>query len=109
MTDTHNSSDWYFRFGYAAGKVPRPTRVDELLIPPLLLEGRAEGCPGVPEYLAKKGMGLTAWTLLPEVLVGIAADLADPTVINSNWACKNTGLDEGAGALIMSWFKQHNS
>ena len=76
---------------------------------PLLLDGRAEELSRRSwSYLARKGMGLTAWTLVPGVLAA-SADLADPTVIKSNWACKNTGLDEGAGALIMNWFRQHNS
>ena len=53
-------------------------------------------------------MGLTAWTLVPEVLAA-SANLARPTVIKSDWACTNTGLDEGAGSPIMTWFRQHNS
>jgi hypothetical protein len=42
-------------------------------------------------------------------VLAASANLADPTVIKSNWVCKKTGLDEGAGALIMNWFRQHNS
>jgi hypothetical protein len=64
--------------------------------------------PAFLSYLARKGMGLTAWTLVPGVLAA-STDLANPTVIESDWACTNTGLDEGAGSLIMNWFKQHNS
>ena len=44
----------------------------------------------------------------PGVLAA-SADLADPTVIRSDWACADTGLDEGAGSAIMNWFRQHNS
>ena len=84
----HNSTDWYTRFGYAAGKVPMTdTEWTNYSSTPLLLGGRAEGCPGVPEATwAEKGMGLTAWTLTPGVLAA-SADLADPTVIKSDWAC----------------------
>jgi hypothetical protein len=42
-------------------------------------------------------------------VLAASANLADPTVIRSDWACVNTGLDEGAGAAIMAWFRQHNS
>ncbi len=53
-------------------------------------------------------MGLLAWTLTPGVLAA-SGNLADPTVIRSDWACTDAGLDEGAGSAIMNWFKRHNS
>ena len=109
MTDTHNSTDWYSRFGYAAGKVPMTdTEWTNYSSTRSCWADAPKTVPAFLKYLARKGMGLTAWTLVPGVLAA-SADLADPTVIRSNWACKNTGLDEGAGALIMNWFKQHNS
>ncbi len=52
-------------------------------------------------------MGLMAWTLVPGVLVE-SANLADPTRIKKNWACKN-GLDQGAGHQIMQFFRKYNS
>ena len=64
--------------------------------------------PAFLHYLGRHGMGLIAWTLTPGVLAA-SADLADPTVIRSDWACADTGLDEGAGSAIMNWFRQHNS
>jgi hypothetical protein len=64
--------------------------------------------PAFLHYLASHGMGLMAWTLTPGVLAA-SADLADPTVIRSDWACEDTGLDEGAGSAIMNWFREHNS
>ena len=64
--------------------------------------------PAFLDYLGRHGMGLMAWTLTPGVLAA-SADLADPTVIRSDWACEDTGLDEGAGRAIMNWFRQHNS
>ena len=44
-------------------------------------------------YLARRHLGLMAWTLSLGVLVE-SGNLADPTRIKSNWACKN-GLDQG--------------
>ena len=109
VTATHNSTDWYLRFGYAAKKVPMTdTEWTNYSSRRSCWKDAPKSVPAFLKYLAKKGMGLTAWTLVPGVLAK-SADLADPTVIKSNWACKNTGLNEGAGALIMNWFKQHNS
>jgi hypothetical protein len=109
VTATHNSTDWYLRFGYAAKKVPMTdTEWTNYSSRRSCWKDAPKSVPAFLKYLAKKGMGLTAWTLVPGVLAK-SADLADPTVIKSNWACKNTGLNEGAGALIMNWFRQHNS
>ena len=52
-------------------------------------------------------MGLMAWTLSLGVLVE-SGNLADPTRIKSNWACKN-GLNQGAGHQIMQFFRRYNS
>ena len=52
-------------------------------------------------------MGLMAWTLSLGVLVE-SGNLADPTRIKSNWACKN-GLNQGAGHQIMQFFRRNNS
>jgi hypothetical protein len=109
VTATHNSTDWYLRFGYAAKKVPMTdTEWTNYSSRRSCWKDAPKSVPAFLKYLAKKGMGLTAWTLVPGVLAA-SSDLADPTVIKSNWACKNTGLNEGAGALIMNWFRQHNS
>jgi len=105
----HDPADWYTRFGYAAKQVPMTdTEWTNYSSTRSCWKNAPKSAPAFLSYLARKGMGLTAWTLVPGVLAA-SADLADPTVIKSNWACKNTGLDEGAGALIMNWFKQHNS
>jgi hypothetical protein len=105
----HNSADWYTRFGYAAKKVPMTdTEWTNYSSTRSCWADAPKSVPAFLNYLARKGMGLTAWTLIPGVLAA-SADLANPTVIRSNWACVNTGLDEGAGAAIMTWFQQHNS
>lgn len=65
----------------------------------------------VPQYLSylqRKHIGMTVWTLQKGVMSASSTDLSIPTQIKSDWQCKN-GLDEGAGSLVMSWFKQNNS
>jgi hypothetical protein len=105
----HDSSDWYTRFGYAAGKVPMTdAEWTNYSSTRSCWANAPKSVPAFLSYLARKGMGLTAWTLTPGVLVA-SADLADPTVIKSDWACTNSGLNEGAGTAIMKWFEQHNS
>ncbi len=105
----HDEAEWDTRFGYAAGKVPMTDA--EWTNYSSIRACWADAPTSVPaflDYLARKGMGLLAWTLTPGVLAA-SADLADPTVIRSDWACADTGLDEGAGSAIMNWFRQHNS
>ncbi|MGI8449558.1 MAG: cellulase family glycosylhydrolase [Streptosporangiaceae bacterium] len=105
----HDPADWYTRFGYAARQVPMTdTEWTNYSSTRSCWANAPTSAPAFLSYLARKGMGLTAWTLVPGVLAA-SPDLADPTVIKSDWACKDTGLDEGAGSLIMNWFKQHNS
>ncbi len=109
VTVPHDSADWYTRFGFAAKKVPMTdTEWTQYSSNRSCWSNAPKTAPAFLSYLARKGMGLTAWTLTPGVLAA-SSDLADPTVIKSDWACKNAGLDEGAGALIMNWFRQHNS
>jgi hypothetical protein len=105
----HDSADWYTRFGYAAKKVPMTdTEWTNYSSTRSCWADAPRSVPAFLNYLARKGMGLTAWTLVPGVLAA-SANLANPTVIRSDWACANTGLDEGAGAAMMTWFRQHNS
>jgi hypothetical protein len=105
----HNPADWYTRFGYAAKQVPMTdTEWTNYSSTRSCWADAPTSVPAFLGYLARKGMGLTAWTLVPEVLAA-SADLAHPTVIRSNWACQDIGLDEGAGSAIMNWFRLHNS
>jgi hypothetical protein len=105
----HNPAEWDKRFGKAAGQVPMTDA--EWTNYSSTRSCWADAPTSVPaflHYLGRHGMGLLAWTLTPGVLAA-SADLADPTVIRSDWACADTGLDEGAGSAIMTWFRQHNS
>ena len=105
----HNPAEWYRRFGYAAGKVPMTdAEWTNYSSTRSCWADAPKSVPAFLSYLGRNGMGLLAWTLTPGVLAA-SADLADPTVIKSDWACTNSGLDEGAGAAIMSFFRQHNS
>ena len=105
----HNPADWYTRFGYAAKKVPMTdTEWTNYSSTRSCWADAPTSVPAFLSYLARKGLGLTAWTLTQGVLAA-SDNLGDPTVIRSDWACADTGLDEGAGAAIMSWFQQHNS
>jgi hypothetical protein len=105
----HNPAEWDRRFGNAAGKVPMTdAEWTNYSSTRSCWANAPTSVPAFLAYLASKGMGLTAWTLTPGVLAA-SADLADPTTIRSDWACQDTGLDEGAGAAIMTWFRQHNS
>jgi len=64
-------------------------------------------------YLAELGIGLSGYQLQPGVLVNSDGNLTDPTTINAQtWSCLSQAEPQpgqGAGALLMAWFKQHNS
>jgi endoglucanase len=57
-------------------------------------------------YLARLGVGMTAWALRKHVLIE-SDNLWDPTRIKSSWGCTRA-LDQGAGRQVMNWYKQHN-
>ena len=105
----HDPAEWYKRFGKAAGQVPMTdAEWTNYASTRSCWANAPTSVPAFLHYLGRHGMGLMAWTLAPGVLAA-SADLADPTVIRSDWACEDTGLDEGAGSSIMNWFRQHNS
>jgi hypothetical protein len=105
----HNPAEWHHRFGFAAGKIPMTdAEWTNYSSTRACWANAPTSVPAFLHYLGRHGMGLLAWTLSPGVLAA-SADLADPTVIRSDWACRDAGLDEGAGAAIMNWFRQHNS
>ena len=105
----HDAAEWYHRFGKAAGQVPMTdAEWTNYSSTRACWADAPTSVPAFLHYLGRHGMGLLAWTLSPGVLAA-SADLADPTVIRSDWACTDSGLDEGAGSAIMNWFRQHNS
>lgn len=57
-------------------------------------------------FLAAHGMGMTAWSLSPGVMLR-SRSLNDPTRIGRGWGCRD-GIDQGAGHQEMAWFELHN-
>jgi endoglucanase len=108
VTAPHNAAYWNTRFGNNAAVVPMTdTEWTNYASTRSCWANAPKSVPRLLQYLAQHHMGLMAWTLIPGVLVE-SANLADPTRIKSNWACKN-GLDEGAGHQIMQFFRKYNS
>jgi hypothetical protein len=69
--------------------------------------------PEYLQYLYSHGVGLNAYQLQPGYLIKSYRNLGDPTTINARtWSCLPNAEPQpgqGAGSLIMAWFKQHNS
>jgi endoglucanase len=108
VTAPHNAAYWNTRFGNNASVVPMTdTEWTNYASTRSCWANAPKSVPRLLQYLARHHMGLMAWTLIPGVLVE-SANLADPTRIKSNWACKN-GLDEGAGHQIMQFFRKYDS
>jgi hypothetical protein len=68
--------------------------------------------PEFLQYLDTLGIGLSAYQLKPGYLVKSADDLTDPTTINAQtWSCVSNAEPQpgqGAGSLLMAWFRQRN-
>ncbi len=68
--------------------------------------------PEYLQYLAAHGIGLNVYQLQPGYMIKSYGNLADPTTINAGtWSCVSTHEaqpGQGAGALVMAWFKQRN-
>jgi hypothetical protein len=69
--------------------------------------------PEFLQYLAAHGIGLSAYQLQPGVLIKSDDNLTDPTTIDAQtWSCLSQAEPQpgqGAGSLLMAWFRQHNS
>jgi Cellulase (glycosyl hydrolase family 5) len=108
VASPHNAAYWNTRFGNNASAVPMTdTEWTNYASTRSCWANAPKSVPALLHYLAQHRMGLMAWTLAPGVLVE-SSNLADPTRIKSNWACKN-GLDQGAGHQIMQFFRKYNS
>ncbi len=121
----HDKSGWYADFGYLIGTHVAPV-VDgewtnyepiQTIAPTIVPTSCWQDAPtAVPEYLAylsSLGIGLNGYDLQPGFLIRSDANLGNPTTINARtWTCQSGSEqqpDQGAGALVMAWFKQHNS
>ena len=69
--------------------------------------------PEFLQYLAAHGIGLSAYQLEPGFLVKSSGNLGDPTTIDARtWSCLSQAEPQpgqGAGSLVMAWFRQRNS
>jgi hypothetical protein len=70
----------------------------------------------VPEYfqyLAAHGIGLNAYQLQPGYLIKSYANMAGPTTITAqSWSCaanSESQPGQGAGSLLIAWYRQQNS
>jgi hypothetical protein len=110
----HSRAQWYADFGWVVFRHIAPVVDAEWTN---FAAAKSECWPDAPEavpafllYLARRGIGLTAYQLKKGLLIR-TKNLADPTHINTSgrrkWRCVD-GLDEGAGADLMSWFRHHN-
>jgi Cellulase (glycosyl hydrolase family 5) len=68
--------------------------------------------PAFLKYLAAHGIGLSAYTLQQGYLIKSSSNMDVPNTINAKtWTCQTSQESQpgqGAGAEIMSWFKQRN-
>jgi hypothetical protein len=110
----HDAAQWYTDFGWVIFRHIGPVVAAEWTN---YAAAKPECWPDAPtavsaflRYLARLGIGLTAYQLKKGLLIR-TTKLTDPTRIvtsgRSVWRCAN-GLDEGAGADLLSWFRQHN-
>ncbi len=69
--------------------------------------------PAYLEYLSAHRVGLNVYQLQPGYMIKSYGNLADPTTIDGpTWSCVSNGEPQpgqGAGSLVMAWFKQHNT
>jgi hypothetical protein len=106
----HDATAWRRDFGWLVTDHIAPVVVGEWSN---YAAAKSECWPDAPtavprflRYLAQHGIGMTVWSLRRGVMVA-SANLSEPTSITSAWACQN-GLDQGAGRLVMNWFRRHN-
>jgi hypothetical protein len=106
----HTPARWSKLFGFLAGHWPvvdgEWTNYSRSHAPWACWPDARTAVPAYLGYLAGRGIGVVAFDLAQPRLIR-SPSLTDPTRITSGWACK-TGLNEGAGQQILSWFKRHN-
>ncbi len=73
----------------------------------------ATSVPEYFQYLAAHGIGLNAYQLQPGYLIKSYANMAGPTTITAQtWDCQadsESKPGQGAGSLLMAWYRQQNS
>jgi Cellulase (glycosyl hydrolase family 5) len=115
----HNTSAWFKDFGYLINTGVAPVVDGEWTNYRPFRKPNAECWRNAPrkvpvflKYLADHGVGMTAYQLAAGLLVKSDSHLADPTTISARtWTCAvaRGPTRQGAGALIMRWYRAHNS
>jgi len=120
----HDESGWYADFGYLIATHVAPVVDGEWTnyepVPTVTPTTVPTSCwidapTTVPEYLAylsTLGVGLNVYDLQPGYMVQSDGNLGDPTMISAKtWSCQSAGElvpGQGAGSLVMAWFKRNN-
>jgi hypothetical protein len=120
----HDTSGWSADFGYLITEGIAPVVDGEWTnyepVPTVQATTTQTSCwpdaptavPAYLRYLGYLGIGLNIYTLLPGYMIKSYANLGDPTTINAaTWSCKSNHErqpGQGAGSLVMAWFKQNN-
>jgi Cellulase (glycosyl hydrolase family 5) len=120
----HDTRGWYADFGYlvAQGIAPvvdgewtnyePPPTVQATMTQTSCWPDAPTAVPAYLRYLSSMGVGLNVYTLQPGYMIKSYDNLGDPTTINARtWSCQSDHEREpgqGAGSLVMAWFKQHN-
>jgi len=120
----HDTSGWYADFGYLVTQGIAPVVDGEwtnyepvptsgpAVVPTSCWTDAPTSVPAYLKYLSSMGIGLNVYTLLPGYMINSSGNLADPTTINAaTWSCQSDQEPQpgqGAGSLVMAWFKQAN-
>jgi hypothetical protein len=68
--------------------------------------------PAYLGYLAAHGIGLNVYQLQPGYMIRSYRDMSAPTTISrATWSClpsREPQPGQGAGSLVLAWFRQHN-
>ena len=110
----HDAAQWYADFGSVVLRHVAPVVDAEwtnyAAAKPECWPDAPTAVPAFLRYLAGRGIGLVGYQLKKGLLIR-TTKLTDPTRIvtsgRGRWRCTN-GLDEGAGADLLSWFRQRN-
>jgi hypothetical protein len=131
----HDAASWYADFGYLVDTGVDPVvdgewinygpPAQDSLLPVIPIPANSEcwqdaptAVPAYLQYLYSRGVGLSAYQLQADLLVQTSnSGYDDPATIDPNtWTCHPPNalygyhqLNQGAGALLMDWFKLHNT
>ena len=121
----HDLSSWYADFGYLPATGVAPVVVGEWTnyepAPTAKPTPLRTSCwpdapvtvPAFLQYLTAHGFGLNVYQLEPGYMIRSYADMTIPTAINpATWSCASNAEvqpGQGAGFLVMAFFRQHNA